>query len=115
MATTRADFEIHVKATADTAPLKDTGKALASVTENIKDAGTAAGETQHKTDHLSLSHHELHKAIHAVGHEFGNIGQLGMLAYGGPLAAIGVLLELTTLLKKQFEEVAAAAAALAAN
>jgi hypothetical protein len=115
MPTTRADFEIHVKATADTAPLKDTGKALATVAENIKDAGSAAGKTQHSTDHLTLSHHQLHQAIHAVGKEFGGIGELGMLAYGGPLAAIGVLLELTNLLKKHFEEVAEAAAKVAAE
>lgn len=92
------------------AELQNTAVTVTKLPDEFNDAGES-GEKAHKkiqegSKESTLSQHELRHGIHAVGHELGGIGELSMLAYGGPLAILGVLIESLNLLKEVLGEAA---------
>ncbi len=138
--TSDAQFKIDIKTTADTAALEKSIAILTRARDIARQAGqdtslydaaiqrnkdslneaahaaeTAGQKTSEAAEHSTLSHHHLAHAIRAVGAEFGGAGELGMLAYGGQLAAIGLLLTAVDAWKKKIKEAAKAQEALAAQ
>ena len=128
----RSSYLIELKTTADLSGAKSTmaalmelsrdlalqGKSVKEVNEQMEalrkanyDAGfqkagddsEAAGQKMsHSAEHASISHHELHRIIHALGHAFGGVGEAALLAYGPMLGTVGIISIVTEAAVEQF-------------
>ncbi|HEV7927140.1 MAG TPA: hypothetical protein VGR14_17430, partial [Verrucomicrobiae bacterium] len=119
MAVDRTEYQVAIKTTADTAPIKLSEDAIAQLTGKVKqaDAAAQAAETTHinladaikkggeHAKEAGLSHRELHEGIHLAGlaaaDSLGPIGELAHFIANPYTAAIFGAIEATKLLIEQ--------------
>jgi hypothetical protein len=91
----RSEYQIRIKTTADTAPVKQSKEAFQELTGAVKKSGDASSASAKDAEKLELSHRQLHSVLERVAP---GLAEIAHFLTNGLAGAIGIVLVLVLVL-----------------